>query len=79
MRRYFEDLKKEFKLEGMEIPEEAVFLQKLMSAKEISDTTLRDSLAFSSIMNRIREIMKKEMPDPWYCYGINENKLSTTE
>lgn len=70
LRRYKDDLIKEF---NIEIPEkvfndpwfkllETVFNQNVDHEDE--------TLIFSLIISKIRETMKKEMPDPWYCYGF---------
>ena len=74
MRRYKDDLIKEF---NIDMPEgvlddpwfkmlETIFNQKVDSENE--------TLILSLITNRIREEMKKEMPEPWYCYGFGSKK-----
>lgn len=73
LRRYKDDLIKEFKID---IPEgvledpwfkllETTFNQKVNLGSE--------TLLLSLIANCIKEKMKKEMPDPWYCYGFGGN------
>ena len=70
LRKYKDDLIKEF---NIEIPEgvfndpwfkllETTFNQKVDKEDE--------TLIMSLITSKIEEEMKKEMPDPWYCYGF---------
>ena len=70
LRKYKDDLIKEF---NIEVPEgvfndpwfkllESTFNQKVDKEDE--------TLIMSLITSKIEEEMKKEMPDPWYCYGF---------
>ena len=70
LRRYKDDLIKEF---NIEVPEgifndpwfkllETTFNQKIDKEDE--------TLIMSLITSKIEEEMKKEMPDLWYCYGF---------
>lgn len=70
LRRYKDDLMKEF---SINIPEgvlddpwfkllEATFNQNIDYENE--------TLALSLITSQIENIMYKEMPEPWYCYGF---------
>ena len=71
LRKYKDDLIKEF---NINIPEgvlndpwfkllETTFNQKITAEDE--------TLILSLITSRIEDIMNKEMPEPWYCYGFN--------
>ena len=69
LRRYKDDLIKEFNIELPEIPNE---WQVLLNVAFNTTTPPPDSdtLVLPIIMNKIKEQMNKEMPEPWYCYGI---------
>ena len=70
LRKYKDDLIKEF---NINIPEgvlndpwfkllETTFNQKITAEDE--------ALILSLIISKIEDIMNKEMPEPWYCYGF---------
>ena len=70
LRRYKDDLIQEF---NIEIPQ-GIFEDPWFKALEqIFNQNVKyenETLILSLIINRIKEKMKQEMPDPWYCYGI---------
>lgn len=67
IRKYQDDLIKEFKIEHPETAESCVLWAKMFDP---DTTSLADTLNILDITNKIRDEMKKEMPDPWYSYGI---------
>lgn len=70
LRRYKEDLIKEF---NIELPENIFddpwykIFEKTFIKNELAKD---DTLILMLIMNKIKEKMKEEMPNPWYCYGF---------
>ena len=76
MRRYKDDLIKDLGIERpTEIPEEAKMLASIFKVCPIDEDSLLNQIMFMQAMNKIKEIMNKEMPDPWYCYGFGNIKL----
>lgn len=67
MRKYKNDLLKEFKIEQPEAAESCALWAKLFDSNDMS---LKDTIAILDITNKIRDQMHKEMPDPWYSYNI---------
>ena len=67
MRKYKDDLIEEFKIENPEATESCALWAKIFDPNTAS---LADTLTILDITNKIRDEMKKEMPDPWYSYGI---------
>ena len=68
LRRYKDDLLKEFQLENDELPQEWVDM-----LSKVFNTTYdpkNESIQLMRITNKIKEKMKEEMPYPWYCYGF---------
>lgn len=75
MRKYKDDLIKDLGIERPpEIPEEAKLLSSIFKVCPMDEETLLDQMIFLQATNKIKEIMNKEMPDPWYCYGFRSNK-----
>lgn len=76
MRRYKDDLIKDLGIERpTELPEEAKMLASIFKVCPIDKDTLLNQIMFMQATNKIKEIMKQEMPDPWYCYGIGNIKF----
>lgn len=72
LRRYKDDLIKEFNLENENLPEEWVAM-----LEKVFNTTYdpqNEAIKLKRISDIILDKMKKEMPDPWYCYSFGENK-----
>lgn len=70
LRRYKDDLIKEFNIDIPEgILEDPWFklLEKTFNQKVDFEN---ETLILSLISNCIKDKMKEEMPDPWYCYGF---------
>ena len=70
LRKYKDDLIKEF---NIEVPEELFDSPwfKLFETTFNQKATAKDeTLILSLIINRIKQKMKEEMPDPWYCCGF---------
>lgn len=72
LRKYKDDLIKEF---NIDIPkgvlEDPWF--KLLETTFNQKVTMEDeTLILSLITSKIEEEMNKEMPEPWYCYGIGQ-------
>lgn len=75
MRKYKDDLIKDLGIERpTKIPEEAKLLSSIFKICPMDEETLLDQMMFLQAANKIKEIMNKEMPDPWYCYGFGSNK-----
>lgn len=75
MRRYKDDLIKDLGIERpTELPEEAKLLSSIFKICPIDEDTLLNQIMFMQATNKIKEIMNKEMPDPWYCYGFGSSK-----
>lgn len=73
LRRYKDDLIKEFHID---IPEGILDNPwfKLLETTFNQNVNLEsETLLLTLITNKIKEKMKEEMPDPWYCYGIGGN------
>lgn len=80
MRRYKDDLIKDLGVKKpTEIPEEAKMLASIFKVCPMDEDSLLDQIMFMQATNKIKEIMHKEMPDPWYCYGFGSNKLNEEE
>lgn len=76
LRRYKDDLIKEF---NIDIPEGVLddpWFKLLEKTFNQNINFENETLILSLILNRIKDKMKEEMPDPWYCYGfgVAENK-----
>lgn len=78
IRRYQDDLIKDLGIERpAEVPEEALTLARLFKLTDFDEETAIEQTMFAIARAKILEIMKEEMPDPWYCYGlglVNINK-----
>ena len=77
MRRYKDDLIKDLGIKRpTEIKKKKKMLASIFKVCPIDeDSSLLDQIMFMQATNKIKEIMNKEMPDPWYCYGIGNIKL----
>lgn len=76
MRRYKDDLIKDLGIERpTEIPARVKTLADIFKIDPLNEETLIDQMMFAQATNKIKEIMNKEMPDPWYCYGFGNIKL----
>ena len=69
LRRYKDDLMKEFSISRFDLTDETRALAKLMKVDVDNEDTWND-IIFFQIVNKIKMKMKEEMPDPWYCYGF---------
>lgn len=70
LRRYKDDLIKEFNIEVPEGIFNDPWFKLLESTFNQNVDTESETLILSLITSKIEEEMKKEMPDPWYCYGF---------
>lgn len=76
MRRYKDDLIKDLGIERpTETPARVKTLADIFKIDPLNEETLIDQMMFAQATNKIKEIMNKEMPDPWYCYGFGNIKL----
>lgn len=76
MRRYKDDLIKDLGIERpTETPARVKTLADIFKIDPLNEETLIDQMMFAQATNKIKEIMNKEMPDPWYCYGFGSTKL----
>lgn len=77
MRKYKDNLIKDLGIERpTEIPEEAKMLASVFKVCPIDEDSLLNQIMFMQATNKIKEIMNKEMPDPWYCYGFGSSKTN---
>jgi hypothetical protein len=71
MRRYRDDLIREFGIDTKpEMPKEAEAFASMFAGVQIDMDAVSDYMATFRIMKSIKDIMNKEMPEPWYCYGF---------
>jgi hypothetical protein len=68
--KYKDDLIKEFNIEIPEGVFDDPWFKLLESTFNQKVNTESETLIMSLITSKIEEEMKKEMPDPWYCYGF---------
>lgn len=77
MKRYKDDLIKDLGIERpTEVPAKVKALADIFQIDPLNEETLIDQMMLTQATNKIKEIMNKEMPDPWYCYGFGNIKLS---
>ena len=74
LRRYKDDLIKEFNIEVPEGIFNDPWFKLLESTFNQKVDTENETLIMSLITSKIEEEMKKEMPDPWYCYGFGRKE-----
>lgn len=67
VRRYYDELAREFGTEDS-LTEE--ILDEAIRSKE----DLREQFRVMRVFDAIASKMNEEMPDPWYCYGIDYSK-----
>jgi hypothetical protein len=76
IRKYKDELVRDLDIKRpTEIPPEAKMLTAIFPATEFNEQEFLDQYVIISAINKIRDIMKEEMPEPWYCYGIGNTKL----
>lgn len=68
IRRYKDDLIKEFNVDEIKVPEEWNNLFEKVFNTPIN--TNSETIKLQRVFNCIKDKMKEEMPEPWYCYGI---------
>ena len=74
LRRYKDDLIKEFNIQPPEnLPEQFQGLLALFPSAKPDGEAFKKTYITSALVNRIKDIMKEEMPEPWYCYGFVPN------
>lgn len=73
LRRYKDDLIKEFHIDIPEGILDNPWFKLLETTFNQSVNLESETLLLTLITNKIKEKMKEEMPDPWYCYGIGGN------
>ena len=66
IRKYKDDLIKEFDLKPVNIPSPWVNVLETTFDKKVD--TQNDDFTILRIINMIKDKMKEEMPEPWYCY-----------
>ena len=64
LRKYKDDLLKEFELE---VEKEEKFINNYMLN---CSEELKEELIINKIYEEIAKRMNEEMPEPWYCYGF---------
>ena len=77
LRRYKDDLIKEFDINIPEGIAEDPWFQIFEKTFNQNVNFENETLFLVLITNKIREKMKEEMPDPWYCYGFGGSKYET--
>lgn len=70
LRRYKDDLIKEFNIDVPQGVLEDPWFKLLETSFNQKVNLESETLILTLITNQIKEKMKKEMPEPWYCYGI---------
>lgn len=76
MRRYKDDLIKDLGIERPTyLPARVKTLADIFKIDPLNEETLIDQMMIAQATNKIKEIMNKEMPDPWYCYGFGNIKF----
>lgn len=76
MRKYQDDIIKDLGIERpTELPARVKTLADIFKIDPLNEKTLIDQMMIAQATNKIKEIMKQEMPDPWYCYGFGNIKL----
>ena len=70
LRKYKDDLIKEFDIDISKEMLDNPWIQALKSTFNQDIDFAKETIILSMIENHIKEQMKKEMPDPWYCYGV---------
>lgn len=77
MRRYKDDLIKELGIKKPEkLPEEFYMLPKIFNNVIYEEDEMLEFYTILAATNKIREKMKEEMPEPWYCYGFGSKPLA---
>ena len=70
LRKYKDDLIKEFNIKRPEhLPQEFYIFNSLFPDATLDEQTILDEYEVLAVMNKIRDIMNKEMPEPWYFYS----------
>lgn len=72
MRRYKDDLLKEFNIVLPSLPDGWTSLMEKAFNTNLDPNN--ESIQLMIISNQIRDKMKEEMPEPWYCYGFGSIK-----
>lgn len=70
IRKYKDDLIQDLNIQPIEnMPEQFYGLLSLFPGARANEEEFIQQYYILAAINKIKDIMKEEMPDPWYCYS----------